>query len=139
MSHWDQRVTNQDNSRRFQPLDKEARQNLAQSRQEVERTRDERRKMEFDEARRLTEKPSKEFVPVKVKRPRSPFMAKPVAELGQDDAPPKIYEAPQPDLNVAPKTRVANPGTSLAEKRRATPAAEATKRREPSRRSEREV
>jgi hypothetical protein len=102
---WDQRVTNQENSRRFEPLDKEVRRNLAQSRQEVDRTRDERRKMEFDEARGLTEKPSKEFVPVRVKRPRSPFMAKPIAELGQDDAPPKIDEAPQPDLKVTPKPR----------------------------------
>ena len=30
---------------------------------------------------------------------------KPVAELGQEDAPPKIYRAPQPNLKVAPNPR----------------------------------
>jgi len=111
----DQRVTSKDNSRRFQTLDKETRQKLAQSRQEVERIRDERRKMEFEDAGRLTEKPSKEFVPVKVKRPKSPFMAQPVAQLGEEDAPPKMYEAPQPDLKVAPKPRGESRGKSRGE------------------------
>jgi hypothetical protein len=99
------RATSKDNPRSFQALDNDARQKLAQYRQEVEKTRDARRTLESDDEGRLTRKPPKEFVPVKRKLPRSPFMAKPAAELGQEDAPPKIYDAPQPDLKVTPKPR----------------------------------
>jgi hypothetical protein len=110
-----QRATSKDNSRRFQSLDQEARQKLAQYRQEVEKTREERRQLEFEEEGRVADKPPKEFVPVKVKRPRSPIVAKPVAELGQDDAPPNAYQAPQPDPKVAPKPRGESRGKSRGE------------------------
>ena len=51
------------------------------------------------------EKRSKEFVPAKVRLPRSPIVAKPADQLGKDQAPPKTYEAPQPDPKVQPKPR----------------------------------
>jgi hypothetical protein len=101
----DQRVASKDNSKRFQPLDKESRKKLAQSRQEVERSRDERRKVEVEDEGRVTEKLSKESAPFKVKRVGSPIVAKPFTEAGQDDSPPKIYESPKTDLKVAPKPR----------------------------------
>jgi hypothetical protein len=108
-------TTRKDNSWRFQPLDKEARQTLSQHRQEVERTREERRLLETEEAGRLVEKPAKEFVPTRVRLPRSPFTAKSVAELDKDHAPPKMHEAPQPDPKVAPKPRGESRGKSRGE------------------------
>ena len=105
LSHSTELATRKDNSLRFQPLDKEARQTLAQHRQEVERTRDERRQLETVEGASLVEKPAQEFVPTKARLPKSSIMAKSVAELDKDHAPPKMYEAPQPDLKVAPKPR----------------------------------
>ena len=104
-TRFDQLAKSKDSRLRFEPLDAAERQKLAQRGQEVQGLREERRKLETAAGVKPAEKPSKEFVPVKVKRPRSPFMAQPVAELGQEDAPPKIYDAPQPDLKVAPKPR----------------------------------
>ena len=49
---------------------------------------------------------TRESVPARVRLPGSPIVARPVAELGRDYAPPKMYEAPKPDPNVAATRRV---------------------------------
>ena len=101
----DQLAKSKDSPLRFQPVDTAERQKLAQHGQEVQRFREERQKLETKAAVRPAEKPSKEFEPARVRLPRSPIVAKPVAELGKDHAPPKTYEAPAPDPKVAPKPR----------------------------------
>ena len=131
-----ERAASKDNSRRFQAVDKEASQKIAQYRQEVEKSREERRKLESEGDGRLTDKPPKEFVPVKVKLPRSPIMAKPFGELGQEDAPPKIYDVPQPDPKVAAKLRGESRDMS---RRRSEGQASAAKRKATQRRSEKQA
>lgn len=43
--------------------------------------------------------------PSRVPFPRSPFSAKPVQGLSQDQAPPQAYQPPSPDPSVAPRPR----------------------------------
>ncbi len=95
----------QDSPLRFQPLDTAERQRLGQRGQEVQRLREERRKLETDAVDRPKEKRSREFAPVRVRFPGSPIVARSGAELGEDQAPPKVYTAPNPDPKVEPKPR----------------------------------
>jgi hypothetical protein len=95
----DRLTRSKDSPLRFQPVRQSERQKLAQHGQEVQRFREERRTLETRAAARPTEKPSKEFVPARVRLPGSPIVAKPVAELGKGHAPPKMYEAPKPRVN----------------------------------------
>ena len=107
--------TSKDNSWRFQPLDKEARQKLAQHGQEVQKTREQRQILETAAAGASAKKPSSQFVPAKLRLPRSPIVAKSVAELAKDQAPPRTYAAPKPDLKVEPKPRGESRGKSSGE------------------------
>ena len=101
-----QQLTKSKDSRlRLAPLDAAERQKLAQQAQRVQRLREERRKLETEAVARPAERPSREVVPARVRLPGSPIVAKPVVELGKDRAPPKIYQAPQPDPKVTPKPR----------------------------------
>jgi hypothetical protein len=101
----DQLAKRKDSPIRYQPVDKEERQTLAQRGQEVRRFREERQKLETKEADRSAERPSKESEPARVKFPRSPILAKPADELGKDQAPPKTPQAPPPDPEVKPKPK----------------------------------
>ncbi|MBN2023308.1 MAG: YXWGXW repeat-containing protein [Pirellulales bacterium] len=94
-----------DYPQRFQPVDPSERQRFRQHAQEVQRLRDERHKLEVNAAGAPAEVRAKEVVPVRVRLPRSPIVAKPVAELDKDQVPPKTYAAPKPDANVQPKPR----------------------------------
>ena len=66
----------QDSPLRFQPLDTAERQRLGRRGQEVQKLREERRKLETDAVDRPKEKRSKEFVPIRVKLPGSPIVAR---------------------------------------------------------------
>ena len=123
----DQLTKSKDRTGRFQPLDKEERAKLAKHGQEVQKTREERRKLEAKAADASAKKqlqesqPAKiklpkaadaaaqkqfqEFQPARIKLPRSPFVAKPADQLGKEYAAPKTYSAPKPDLTVEPKPR----------------------------------
>ena len=94
-----------DSPLRFQPMDKEERQKLAKHGQEVQTIREERQRLETAAAGALAKQPSSDFVPARARLPKSPIVAKPVADLGKDHAPPKTYAAPKPDLKVEPKPR----------------------------------
>jgi hypothetical protein len=96
---------------RFQPVDQSERQKLGQHGQEVQRFREERRKLETDATIMPAKKPSKEFVPAKVRLPSSPIVAQPVDRLGKGQAPPRTYEAPKTDPKVQPKSRVNRPNS----------------------------
>jgi hypothetical protein len=93
-------------SRRFQPVDQVERQKLGQHAQEVQRFREQRQKLETTAAAPSVTAPPKELAPARVPLPRSPFVARPVTDLGKDHAPPQMYEAPKPDFGVVAKPRV---------------------------------
>jgi hypothetical protein len=97
---------NQNSRLRFQPVDPSERKQFNQYGQEVQRFREERQKLETNAPGAPAETRTKAFVPAKVKLPGSPIVAKPGAEFGKDRTPPKMYEAPKPDPNVAAKSRV---------------------------------
>ncbi len=115
---FDQLINSKDSRLRYQPLDTAERQRLSQRGQEVQKLREERRKLETDAVDRPKEKRSKEFAPVRVKLPGSPIVARSGAELGKDQAPPKVYTAPNPDPKVEPKSRGESRGKSRDEARR---------------------
>ena len=94
-----------DSPLRFQPVDPSERQQFSQHAQEVQRFREERQKLETGAAGAPAEPRTKEVAPARVRLPGSPIVAKPVADLGKDQAPPKTYEAPKPDPKVEPKPR----------------------------------
>ena len=97
---------NRNSQQRFQSVDQAERQRLARQAQEVQRFRQQRQKLEANAVGDPAETRTKEFAPAKVKLPGSPVVAKPIAEIGKDRAPPKIYEAPKPDPKVVAKPRV---------------------------------
>jgi len=100
---------NQDSRLRFQPVDQAERQRLARQAQDVQRFRQQRQTLETNAAGAPAETRTKEFTPARVRLPGSPIVAKPGVDLGKDQAPPKIHEAPQPDPKVAPKPRANRP------------------------------
>jgi hypothetical protein len=103
----DQLTRSKDSPLRFQPVSQQDRQKLGQSGQEVQRFRDVRQKLESNAAVRPAGALAKEPAPARMPLTRSPIAAKPVAELGANRVPPKVYEGPKPDLNVPAKARVA--------------------------------
>jgi hypothetical protein len=95
-----------DSPMRFQPVDQAERQQYSQHAQDVQRFREERQKLEVNTAGAPTDARGKESMPNRVKLSGSPIVAKSGADLGKDHAPPKLYETPKPDPNVAAKARV---------------------------------
>ena len=93
---------------RFQPVAKEERQQLAKRGQEVQKSREERRTIESSVAATALPKPGAAIEPVRVKLPRSPIVAKTPNQSDRNHTPPKVQEAPKPDLKVQP--RVQPPG-----------------------------
>jgi hypothetical protein len=92
---------------RFQPVAKDIRQQIEQRAKEVRRAREERQTLEAEAADPSPGAPVRTVKPVKVKLPKTPFVALPIERFGKDDAPPKTIEAPQPDLKIEPKPRKA--------------------------------
>ncbi|MBN1396360.1 MAG: YXWGXW repeat-containing protein [Pirellulales bacterium] len=88
-------------SLRFQPVNQSERQQYRRHAQDVRRFSEERQKLEYNAA----SGPARGVAPSRARLPKSPIKAKPVAELGGKRAPPRTYEAPEPDTNVAPKPR----------------------------------
>lgn len=101
----DQASPSRDSAWRFQPIDQAERQRLSQRGQEVHRFREQRHQWETRAAAPVETRPKK-FAPGRSSLPRSPIVARPVTELGKGHAPPKMYEPPKPDPNVAANPRV---------------------------------
>jgi len=95
----------QDSPVRFQTVDPEERQMLAQRKHAVQKFREERQKLETKSADRSADEPDKEIVPARVITPRSPIVAKRPDEFAKDRAPPRIHKTPDPDLKVTPKPK----------------------------------
>jgi len=122
----DQRVRSKDSSMRFQAVDSEEKQNLAQRGKDVREFRENRQRLEARAADRPVDEPAKEFAPAKVIIPRSPIVAKRADDLAKDRAPPKRQEVPEPDPKVEAKPRKARAkvqasGAKSEEKRNAEP------------------
>jgi hypothetical protein len=95
----------QDSRLRFEPVDQMERQRLARQAQDVQRFRQQRQTLEINAAAAPAETRTNEFTPARVRLPASPIVAKPGENFGKDQTPPKIYEVPQSDPQVAPKPR----------------------------------
>jgi hypothetical protein len=93
---------------RFQPVAREERQKLAQRGQEVQQSREARRTVEGKGVNAAAPRPGAVIEPAKVKLPRSPIVAKPVNQMGRNQAPPKEPRAPKPDLKHQPKPAKGN-------------------------------
>jgi hypothetical protein len=98
---------------RILPVAKEERQQFSQRGEEFRKSRAERQKLEADAGDRSTDEPARTDEPVKVRLPRTPIVAQPVDRLGNDDAPPKAIDAPQPDTKVEPRPRRARGNAEL--------------------------
>lgn len=103
----DHLTRSKDSPLRFQPVDRSERQQFSQHAQEVQRFREERQKLETKAAAPSAELHATQFAPARVPLPRSPVVARPVADFGKQHAPPQMYDAPRSDLTVAPKPRAA--------------------------------
>jgi hypothetical protein len=103
-------VKSKDSPLRFQAVNQSERQRLATQAQEVQRFREQRQKLETSAAASSAASTFKGGKAARLAFPGSPIVAKPLAELGKDRAPPKVYEAPKPDPRVAPKSRLARSG-----------------------------
>lgn len=101
----DQASPSRDSTWRFQPIDQAERQRLSRYGQEVQRFREQRQQWET-RAAPPAETQSQGFGHGRSPLPKSPIVAKPVTELGQGHAPPKMYKPPKPDPNVAVEPRV---------------------------------
>jgi hypothetical protein len=100
----DQLAKRKDSPMRFQPVARDERQKLAQRGREVQESREQRRTVEARGVDMAVRKPGAVFEPAKVQLPRSPIVARPVNQLGRDQAPPKVQRAPQPDVRLQPKS-----------------------------------
>jgi hypothetical protein len=87
---------------RFQPVAKAERQQLSGRGKEVQKSREQRRTLEATVAAAPTRTAGETIRPTKVAMPRSPIVAKPVKELGRNQAPPQIQKTPRPDLKRQP-------------------------------------
>jgi hypothetical protein len=97
-----QLVKSTDSPLRFQPVAQEERQRLAEHGQAIQKFRQERQKLEVNAAVSSGADPSRQPEPAKVKFSRSPIVARSAEQFDRDQAPPKRFDAPQPDPRVQP-------------------------------------
>lgn len=97
---------NRESQLRFQPVDQVERQRIVQQAQDVQRFRQQRQTLETNAVGRPLVTDGKEFTPAKARLPGSPIVGKPGVDVGRNQGPPRIYEAPKLDPTVAAKARV---------------------------------
>jgi hypothetical protein len=99
----DQLAKRKDNPVRFQPVAREERQKISQRTQDVQKSRDQRQTLEAKPLDSAARKPGGVSEPAKVPFPQSPIVARPVNQMGRNQAPPKAQQAPKPDPKFKPK------------------------------------
>ncbi len=115
-----------DATARFQSVNDEHRQRLAQRAKEIRTQREEREKLETKDVDPTASSPDRTPEPSRARLPRSPFVAKDANELGKDVGPPRTQEFPKPDPGVTPRPR--RPGfPSEAPRRDARPESDRAK------------
>jgi hypothetical protein len=124
-----------DGGMRFQAVAKAERQQISGRGQAVQKSREQRRTLETSTVATPTRTSGETFQPTKVEMPRSPIVAKPVKELGRNQAPPQVQKAPKPDLKRQPKSEPAERsqnverGNSQSQPRQVEPEQKPTPRR----------
>ena len=98
-----QLAESKDSPLRFQSLDKNERQELAQRGREVQKLRAERQEREINTTGTSAADISKHSKPARMNPPTSPIVAKPADEFSKGQAPPKRYGARKPNLQVQRK------------------------------------
>jgi hypothetical protein len=105
----DQLSRNQESPQRFQVIDQSERQALAKRREEMQKFRNERQKLETATTAirpgRSTD-PNKPSEPENVKLPRSPVVSAAVERPGKGVSPPMSPDIPKVDPNVKAKSRI---------------------------------
>lgn len=110
----EQLTKRQDSSQRFQQVDEEERQALAERREEIQTFRKERQQLESQTSSIADKVPTDPVEPVHVKLPKSPIVSTPPETPGKNVALPKKQDAPEVDLKVEPKARIARePGQNV--------------------------
>ena len=117
----DQMTKRKDNAVRFQTVDRNERQQLAQRGQELQKNREQRRTVETKVENQSDRKPGAALAPVKVPQDRSPIAAKPANQLNRNQTPPKAPKAPKPNPKFQPN------GEAPAKAERRAPAAQTRK------------
>ena len=93
-----------DNPVRFQPVPAADRQKFAQRGREVQQSRDQRKTVEAKVVVPAGRKPNETVGPARVVVPRSPIVARPAEQRGNNQNPPKAPPTPRPDPRIQPKT-----------------------------------
>ena len=101
----DQASQSRNSTWRYQPIDQAERQQFSQHGQEVYRFRDQRQQWETSTATDPSADAAPHGGPARMRFPSSPIVARSADQLGKGHAPPRMYEAPKPDPNVAAKPR----------------------------------
>lgn len=100
----DQASPSRNDAWQFQPIDQAERQRLHQHGQEVYRFRDQRQQWETNAAEAPADTRRKDFASGRAPLPRSPIVAQ-AEQIGNNQAPPKTYQAPALDLKVEARPR----------------------------------
>lgn len=102
----DQLTRNQKSQQRFKAVDKDERQALVQRRDEMQRFRNDRRKLESETTATRLDNSTEPIEPVKIKLPKSPVVSTAAESPGKGAAPPKHPDTPKVDPNVVAEPRV---------------------------------
>ena len=98
-------ATSKDGPVRFQPLDKNERQQQARRGRELQKFRVERQRREISVARTSAADTSTHSKPTRMKLSTSPILARSANELSEGQRPPRRYEALKPNSQVQTKAR----------------------------------
>ena len=99
----DQLAKRKGGPQRFQAMPQDDRKMLAQSSQEIRKSRDQRRMLETGGAEAPPRKPGAAIEPSTVKLPRSSIVAKSAGQLKKSEMPPATPRAPKAELKELPK------------------------------------
>ena len=102
----EQLTQNPESAQRFQTLNKDELQVLAQRRQEIQEFRNERKQLEAETTGTNPDNAVNPVEPVKVRLPKSPVVATTASASGKGTAAPKSPDAPKIDPQVVAKPRV---------------------------------
>ena len=102
----EQLTQNPESAQRFQTLNKDELQVLAQRRQEIQEFRNERKQLEAETTGTNPDNAVNPVDPVKVRLPKSPVVATTASASGKGTAAPKSPDAPKIDPQVVAKPRV---------------------------------
>ena len=111
----DQLARRQDSPLRFQPVDKQERQQFLQRGQNIQKFGEDRQRLEVSRTRPPTGTIPKEYEPSRLKLPTSPLASNPSGPLTRDNASAQSREVLKQDFNTRAKPQVRTPTTTNQE------------------------